>query len=154
MIVAHEQNVNRERPTSRSHGSSRPLRILRYRILCSQGMSVLVGELTSQGLPFDFCLNPDKGLPLPDATLYLTLPPDVASARATYGVERYETVAMQERVKSQFTAVAGEVKKRHGEDSWSEISASGTIEEVEGLIHSKLEPLLSGDLKPMGRLWQ
>jgi len=117
-------------------------------------MSVILGELTSQGLPFDFCLNPDKGLPLPDATLYLTLPPDVASARAAYGVERYETVAMQERVKGQFTAVAGEVKKRHGEDSWTEISASGTIEEVEGLIHSKLEPILSADPKPVGRLWQ
>jgi dTMP kinase len=117
-------------------------------------MSVLLGELTSQGLPFDFCLNPDKGLPLPDATLYLTLPPDVASARAAYGVERDETLAMQERVKGQFTAVAGEVKKRHGEDSWTEISASGTIEEVEGLIHSKLEPILSADPKPVGRLWQ
>jgi dTMP kinase len=117
-------------------------------------MSGLIAELTSQGLPFDFCLNPDKGLPLPDATLYLTLPPDVASARAAYGVERYETVAMQERVKSQFTAVAGEVKKRHGEHSWTEISASGTIEEVEGLVHAKLEPLLSADPKPIGRLWE
>jgi len=152
--MAHDQIVNRERPTSRDHCGSRPLRLFRYRILCSQGMTILVAELTSQGLPFDFCLNPDNGLPLPDAILYLTLPPDVASARAAYGVERYETVAIQERVKSQFKAVAGEVKKRHGEDSWTEISASGTIEEVECLIHSKLEPILSADPKPVGRLWQ
>lgn len=110
--------------------------------------------LTRQGLPFDFCLNPDKGLPLPDATLYLTLPPDVASARAAYGVERYETVAMQEQVKIQFKAVAGEVKKRHGDDSWIEISASGTIEEVEALVHSKLKPILSADPGAVGRLWE
>ena len=110
--------------------------------------------LTRQGLPFDFCLNPDKGLPLPDAILYLTLPPEIASARAAYGVERYETVTMQEQVKNQFAAVAAEVKKRHGEDSWTVISASGTIEEVESLIHARLDPLLSAPREAIGRLWQ
>jgi dTMP kinase len=115
---------------------------------------MLGAELTPQGLPFDFCLNPDKGLPLPDAILYLTLPPEVASARAAYGVERYENVAMQERVKNQFLAVASEVKKRHGEDGWTEISAEGTIEEVEALVHARLGPILSSDPGAIGRLWQ
>lgn len=111
-------------------------------------------QLIRQGLPFDFCLNPDKGLPLPDAILYLSLPPDVASARAAYGVERYETVTMQEQVKKQFTAVANEVKQRHGKASWTEISASGTIEEVEGLIHARLASVLSIQPGAIGRLWQ
>jgi dTMP kinase len=118
--------------------------------LCEEYRSLV---LTRQGLPFDFCLNPDAGLPLPDATLYLTLPPDIASARAAFGVERYETVAIQGRVKQQFNAVADEVVKRHGEDRWTEISASGTIEEVESLIHTKLKAVLSSEPRELKRLW-
>ena len=107
----------------------------------------------AQGLPFDFCLNPDAGLPLPDATLYLTLPPDIASARAAFGVERYETVTIQTEVKKQFTAVANEVVKRHGRGCWTEISATGTIDEVEQKVHHELSAVLSEVTGELGRLW-
>jgi dTMP kinase len=99
-------------------------------------------------------LNPDTGLPLPDATLYLTLPPDIASARAAFGVERYETVTIQTKVKAQFAAVSEEVVKQHGRGSWTEVSASGTIEEVEKVIQDKLSVVLSATPGELGRLWQ
>jgi dTMP kinase len=99
-------------------------------------------------------LNPDAGLPLPDSTLYLTLPPNIASARAAFGVERYETVTIQTKVKEQFAAVSEEVVKQHGRASWTEISALGTIEEVGKTIQDKLRAVLSAPPGELGRLWQ
>lgn len=106
-----------------------------------------------QGLPFEFCLNPDTGLLLPDLTLYLTIPPEVASARSDFGTERYETTTMQQKVKEQFVLVHEQVVKRHGHDKWVEISAVGTIEEVEGMVHSELEKVLASAPEPVKHLW-
>ena len=35
---------------------------------------------------------PDKGLPAPDAVIYLAMSPEAASLRGGYGNERYEKV--------------------------------------------------------------
>ncbi len=35
---------------------------------------------------------PDKGLPAPDATIYLSMTPEAAAKRGGYGSERYEKV--------------------------------------------------------------
>ncbi|WVQ85459.1 thymidylate kinase [Cryptococcus sp. DSM 104549] len=107
----------------------------------------------AKGLPFDFCLQPDTALPLPDITLYLTLPPDVASKRSAFGVERYETVAIQTAVREQFGLVAGEVKKRHGDARWVEVSADGTIEEVESRIWGLVGGTIEQPKESLGELW-
>ncbi|WWD17958.1 thymidylate kinase [Kwoniella shandongensis] len=108
----------------------------------------------AKGLPFEFCLQPDTALPLPDITLYLTLPPAVASQRSAFGVERYETVAIQTAVREQFGLVANEVKKRHGDGKWVEVSAEGSIEEVEERIWGLLEGMISGGVDGrIGELW-
>jgi dTMP kinase len=103
-------------------------------------------------LPFSFCLNPDAGLPLPDLTLYLTVPPEVASSRSAYGTERYENLDMQIRTREQFALVAEEVNKRHGPGRWVEISAVGTVDEVETTVWSFVSERLDNDA-PLGRLW-
>ncbi|OCF33236.1 thymidylate kinase [Kwoniella heveanensis BCC8398] len=112
----------------------------------------------AKGLPFDFCLNPDTALPLPDITLYLTLSPIIASQRAAFGEERYETDQMQRSTRQQFALVAQEVVKRHGENRWREVDANGGIEEVGDRIWGLLAPLLEegqgGGLKrEVGELW-
>jgi dTMP kinase len=103
-----------------------------------------------QGLPFGFCLNPDTGLLLPDLTLYLTLSPDVASQRGQYGEERYETLSMQTKVREQFGLVAEQVRLRHGTDKWVEVSADGTMDQVEGAIWSLVAAVEPSE---RGRLW-
>jgi dTMP kinase len=90
---------------------------------------------------------------LPDVTLYLTIPTEVASARSAYGTERYETISMQQRVKEQFVLVQKEVIKRHGQDKWVEIPAAGTIEEVEGLVKVQLDRVLGSPPNTFERLW-
>jgi dTMP kinase len=108
----------------------------------------------AQGLPFAFCLNPDAGLPLPDLTLYLTVPPEVASTRGAYGVERYENLDMQTRTREQFAAVAKEVQARHGDDKWVQVSAVGTIDEVEARVWELVNAALSRvDESQVGELW-
>ncbi|RSH87192.1 Thymidylate kinase [Saitozyma podzolica] len=108
----------------------------------------------AKGLPFTFCLNPDAGLPLPDLTLYLTVPPEVASTRGAYGVERYENLDMQTRTREQFAAVAREVQARHGEDRWVQVSAVGTIDEVEARIWELVDGALRRvDETRVGELW-
>jgi len=50
-----------------------------------------------------WCIQPDIGLPQPDAVLFLSLNTDAAVQRDSYGNERYENVAFQRRVADIFT---------------------------------------------------
>jgi len=51
-----------------------------------------------QGMSLHWCMQPDVGLPQPDAVVFLSLDTDAAVNRAAYGNERYENVAFQRRV--------------------------------------------------------
>ncbi|KGB77659.1 thymidylate kinase [Cryptococcus deuterogattii 99/473] len=107
----------------------------------------------AKGLCFDFCLQPDAGLPLPDATLYLTLPPETAARRSAYGEERYESVSIQQAVRQQFKLVANEIKKRHGAGKWIEINADGTITDVEERVWSQISDVVEHANGSIGDLW-
>jgi dTMP kinase len=86
--------------------------------------------------------------------MYLSVSPGVASSRAAYGVERYETVDIQNRVKAQFQLVAEQVRKRHGTYRWIDVSAEGSIEEVGRTIWSALEDSRPGTTASLGVLWR
>ncbi|WWC99610.1 thymidylate kinase [Kwoniella sp. B9012] len=107
----------------------------------------------AKGLPFDFCLQPDRSLPLPDLTLYMSLPQEEATQRSQFGEERYETVTMQQATRKQFRLVAEEVKKIHGGKKWMEVDARGTIEEVEERIKGLIGDLTDGVNGRVGELW-
>ena len=92
-------------------------------------------------------------MPLPDLTIYLTVPPDVASSRSAYGSERYETVDIQTRVREQFELVAQHLAAKHDAKLWHSIVATGSIEEVKDEIWGLVEPLLHRELPVSGRLW-
>ncbi|ODO07545.1 thymidylate kinase [Cryptococcus wingfieldii CBS 7118] len=107
----------------------------------------------AKGLPFDFCLHPDTALPLPDLTLYLTLPPASAAQRSAFGTERYETVEIQQAVREQFKLVQEQVVQRHGEERWVEVNAEGTIEEVGEKIGVLVAGVAAGREGDVGQLW-
>lgn len=98
-------------------------------------------------------MQPDAGLPLPDATLYLTLPPETAARRSAYGEERYESVSIQQAVRQQFKLVANEIKKRHGADKWIEIDADGTITDVKERVWSQISDVVEHANGSIGDLW-
>lgn len=101
-----------------------------------------------QGLSFDYCLGPDRGLPLPDVVIYLTLSPEAASRRGEYGGERYETLDMQRKTREQFGSVKREMEGNH-KGVWVDVDAEGTVEEVAERIRASI-PEVSGSL---GDLW-
>ncbi|OSX64079.1 hypothetical protein POSPLADRAFT_1089880, partial [Postia placenta MAD-698-R-SB12] len=49
-------------------------------------------------LTYEWCRAPDAGLPAPDLTLFLDVPPAAVRARGGFGDERYERADVQARV--------------------------------------------------------
>ncbi|KAL7274367.1 Thymidylate kinase [Rhizina undulata] len=56
----------------------------------------------AKGLPYDFCRNPEIGLPKPDVVVFLDLSEEEAQKRAGYGGERYEKLEFQRKVRGIF----------------------------------------------------
>jgi len=88
---------------------------------------------------------------LPDTTVFLTLSPAVAATRGAYGEERYENVDTQTRVRAQFDLVGREVRRRHGDGKWVEVSAEGTLDEVESAIWEAVKGGPASEV--VGKLW-
>lgn len=63
-------------------------------------------SLAKSGLnDFDWLYSPDKGLPKPDLTMFLTLSMDELSKRLGWGNERYERESFQREVKKRFLEI-------------------------------------------------
>nr|XP_029117867.1 thymidylate kinase isoform X2 [Elaeis guineensis]XP_029117868.1 thymidylate kinase isoform X2 [Elaeis guineensis] len=56
----------------------------------------------AKGLDIEWCKAPETGLIAPDLVLYLDLPPEEASKRGGYGIERYEQLEFQRCVAHQY----------------------------------------------------
>jgi dTMP kinase len=102
----------------------------------------------SKGLSYEWSMSPDVGLPAPDLVLFLDVSPEVAKQRGGYGEERYETEAMQKRVREHFSRLGTDFG-----DRWVSIDASGSLEAVENEIWSNSEPLTKGVNGPLTKLW-
>ncbi|GHJ83850.1 hypothetical protein NliqN6_0252 [Naganishia liquefaciens] len=106
----------------------------------------------AKGLDRTWLATPDTTLPAPDLILYLSLSTQAAAARASYGEERYESLALQERVGMEFEAVRRRVEEFEGRSGvWVGVDAAGTIEEVAGRIWGVAGTLeVQGNVK---KLW-
>lgn len=62
-------------------------------------------QISGQMADSEWLYNPDKGLPKPDLTIFLTLDMDQIRARADFGNERYENLEFQLIVKQNFLQV-------------------------------------------------
>jgi dTMP kinase len=82
------------------------------------------------GMTLDWCKNPEIGLPLPDVTIFLDVSEEVAQKRGGYGMERYEKVEFQKKVRSKFF----ELKS----DKWCVLSADASLEDVQHEIYQKV----------------
>lgn len=54
---------------------------------------------------FDWLYGPDRGLPKPDLTIFLTISLEELSSRKGYGEERYEQIEFQKKVKACFLEI-------------------------------------------------
>ncbi|KAG0152134.1 hypothetical protein CROQUDRAFT_56095 [Cronartium quercuum f. sp. fusiforme G11] len=100
--------------------------------------------------------TPDRGLPLPDLVIFLTMPMDSIVTRGRFGSERYEKAELQDEVKRQFTeVVAPSFKRLHGDTRWVEIDATGSVNEVASRIASIVDQYLTSKQdEVVGKLWE
>jgi dTMP kinase len=117
-------------------------------ILCDRYAYSGCAFTAAKGLPFEWCRSPDIGLPEPDIVLFLDVSPEVAKTRGGYGDERYENELMQRNVRQIFKDIGASVGQK-----WVTIDANQTLEEVESKIIDTIEPVLTGALGPIGKLW-
>jgi thymidylate kinase len=74
-----------------------------------------------------FGQDPDRGLPAPDAVVYLDLPIEVAEARGGFGEERYETRELQNKVLRKFQQL--------NDGTWHIVDASMAFNDVHKEVH-------------------
>lgn len=68
-------------------------------VICDRYAYSGVAFSASKGLDVDWCKHPDRGLPQPDAVIYLDLSVEEAMARGDFGNELYEREEAQRAVK-------------------------------------------------------
>ncbi|KAL9935471.1 hypothetical protein V8E36_005819 [Tilletia maclaganii] len=125
-------------------------------VICDRYAFSGIAYSNAKGLPFQWCLAPDAGLPLPDLTLFLSLSPEIAAQRAAYGQERYEVPALQAKVRTVFTSVGEELRRIHGSEAWAEVDAGRTVEEVEADIGARVREAVgrvNGQRQAVGQLF-
>ena len=118
-------------------------------IVCDRySYSGVAFSAAKEGMEVDWCFAPEKGLPAPDAIVYLDLPVEKAMQRGQFGEERYEKEEFQKVVRDNFF----EMMKQQPE-LWTKIDADQSIEDVEKEIHTVVEKALEeAAAKPIGYL--
>ncbi|KAG7857392.1 hypothetical protein KL939_003280 [Ogataea angusta] len=102
-----------------------------------------VAYSSAKGLPFDWCLSPDIGLPKPDIVLFMKFEHEENVTREGFGEERYEVAEFQQKVRTQF-------EKFQNEDNWKTIYVDNkSIEEVEEIIWAEYEAIASRERKAL-----
>jgi len=97
----------------------------------------------------DWCKSPDRGLPRPDAIIYLDIKPEVAKRRGDYGAERYEDEVFQEKVQRQLDTLRAEEP-----EGWEVVDADKTEDEVAAEIQGiAARTMAKVALLPLKELW-
>lgn len=100
------------------------------------------------GMSFDWCRQPDRGLPKPDLVCFLDVSPEEAAKRGGFGTERYE--------RSDFQAEVRKVYDQLMDDTWKTFCTDGkSLDEVFAEVEASVSALTSRtDLSPeILQLW-
>ncbi|KAG8748396.1 Thymidylate kinase [Ceratobasidium sp. 414] len=119
-------------------------------IICDRyaysGLAFSVAKNT--GLSYEWCLNPDIGLPAPDIVFFLDVAPEVARKRGGFGEERYEKEELQANVRRVFKQIGSDVQER-----WEVVDANRSQSEVEEELWDQVKPLIDGVRRELGVMW-
>lgn len=89
-------------------------------------------------LSLKWARDPEIGLPRPDVCVFLDIAPEVAAKRGNFGREKYETSAMQKRVRELFYELMG---TSDGLDI-RVVDAGRSVEEVEQDIIERVNDVM------------
>lgn len=105
-----------------------------------------VAFTAAKGLDFEWCRGPEKGLPEPDAILFLDMSIDEAKKRGDFGMERYEREEFQQKVRAMYQKLK--------DASWITVDAARTVEQVHAdLTKAALDVIANVHDKPIKGLW-
>ena len=130
--------------------------VKKMKALLDQGVHLIVDRYAfsgvafsvAKGLDIEWCKSCDVGLPGPDVTLFMKLPPEQAATRGNYGIERYENIPFQNQVASAFM--------RLKDLTWNVIEADQGAEtlagEIEAIVFSVIDRV-QNDRLPLREMW-
>ena len=95
-------------------------------IICDRYIYSGIAYGAAKGIPLDICKSSDRGLPIPDITIYLDIAPNKLLARDGFGNERYENVDFLANVRQKYDMIK--------EPSWITIDADNTIANIHEMI--------------------
>jgi len=98
------------------------------------------------GLSLNWCKQPDVGLPRPDLVVFMDVTEEVAKQRGGFGEERYEVAEFQRRVRQNY--------KQLKDETWVEVCADGSLEEVESKLLDIVNKELAKERAGVSKLWQ
>lgn len=90
-------------------------------------------------LALEWARHPEIGLPLPDLCLFLDIAPEAAAKRGGFGSEKYETSAMQKRVRELFY----DLMELPDGQNMRLLDAGRRVEEVEKDIMENVDQVIS-----------
>jgi len=101
---------------------------------------------SKEQLSLEWCKQPDRGLPRPDAVLFFEVSEHVAKQRAEFGNEKYETTEIQRRVRENFTKLR--------ESYWQTVNADLSEDEVYCSVEKMVKTAMAKVAKlPIEQLW-
>lgn len=86
----------------------------------------------AKGLKFDWCLNSEKGLLLPDHVFFLYVDAKTLATRKDFGQEIYDTEKFQKNVSDVFHSIC------RNENNWTLIDGSLSINFIDAIIGCKI----------------
>jgi dTMP kinase len=99
----------------------------------------------------EWCKSPDRGLPAPDAVIFLELPIEDATQRGDFGNERYEEKNFQKSVRERFDSLQKADEKLI---PWFTLDARRTIDELHEEIKSIASDVMTNAKDaPIKKLW-
>lgn len=120
-------------------------------VICDRYAFSGVAYSAAKGLGFEWCQEPDVGLPVPDCVFFLHLNPEVGKSRSNFGDERYENVDMQARVREEFAR-----PQLHAGVEWCALDAAREIEDIGKEISAVVQRIAVEDRenhRPVCQLW-
>jgi len=125
------------------------------------GIAFSASKVTSSALSYEWCRNPEIGLPAPDLTMFLDIAPEKARERGGYGDERYEKEEVQRRVRGVFERIGketlvGGAREHAGSERtrWVNVDAGEEKDAVHAVVWRLVDPLINGLEEPLKRLWE
>ena len=118
-------------------------------ILCDRYAYSGAAFTAAKGYDLNWCMACDKGLPQPDAVIYLNIPVDEAAKRGEYGAERYEKVEFQREVQKKYLEL-----RDNDNDKWHTIDALQTKDDISIQIQKIVNTVINDcKEKPLKKLW-